>query len=100
MKITVSGDIKVELTKNTKKLFHFWFNTFFVTDSGKLELHNIFTGQPHSCIYFIITVIEGDGNDEKYIYTLNKCEIDDAHKDKEHKCFSEDFKVSQITNCG
>ncbi|XP_061390514.1 serine-rich adhesin for platelets [Musca vetustissima] len=72
VKLTVSGDIKVELTKNTKKIFHFWFNTFFVTDTA---------------------VIEGEGNDAKYIYTLNKSEIDDAHKDKEHKCFSEDFKV-------
>ncbi|XP_073824463.1 phosphatase and tensin-like protein isoform X2 [Musca autumnalis] len=72
VKLAVSGDIKVELTKNTKKIFHFWFNTFFVADTA---------------------VIEGEGNDEKYIYTLTKWEIDDAHKDKEHKCFSEDFKV-------
>lgn len=32
--LPVAGDIKVELTKNAKKIFHFWFNTFFVTDSA------------------------------------------------------------------
>lgn len=34
--LDVSGDIKVEITKNTKKVFHLWFNTFFVSEtSGK-----------------------------------------------------------------
>uniref|UniRef100_A0A1I8NP83 Phosphatidylinositol 3,4,5-trisphosphate 3-phosphatase and dual-specificity protein phosphatase PTEN n=1 Tax=Stomoxys calcitrans TaxID=35570 RepID=A0A1I8NP83_STOCA len=75
VKMNVTGDIKVELSKNTKKLFHFWFNTFFVSDSA---------------------VIEGEGNEEKYVYTLCKSEIDDAHKDKEHKSFSEDFKVELV----
>ncbi|XP_075151540.1 phosphatase and tensin-like protein isoform X2 [Haematobia irritans] len=74
VKLNVTGDIKVELTKNTKKLFHFWFNTFFVSDSA----------------------VEGEGSEEKFIYTLHKREIDDAHKDKEHKSFSEDFKVELV----
>ncbi|KAL9930485.1 phosphatase and tensin-like protein isoform 2-T5 [Glossina fuscipes fuscipes] len=73
--LPVAGDIKVELTKNNKKIFHFWFNTFFVTDSS---------------------VMEGEGNDIKLVYTLRKWEIDDAHKDKENKCFSEDFKVELV----
>uniref|UniRef100_A0A1A9WHF5 Phosphatidylinositol 3,4,5-trisphosphate 3-phosphatase and dual-specificity protein phosphatase PTEN n=1 Tax=Glossina brevipalpis TaxID=37001 RepID=A0A1A9WHF5_9MUSC len=73
--IPVAGDIKVELTKNNKKIFHFWFNTFFVTDSS---------------------VMEGEGNDIKLVYTLRKWEIDDAHKDKENKYFSEDFKVELV----
>lgn len=42
---------------------------------------------------FVILVMEGEGNDIKLVYTLRKWEIDDAHKDKENKCFSEDFKV-------
>ncbi|KAM7352603.1 phosphatase and tensin-like protein isoform 2-T7 [Cochliomyia hominivorax] len=70
--LPVAGDIKVELTKNTKKIFHFWFNTFFVTDSS---------------------VVEGEGNDVKFVYTLQKWEIDDVHKDK---CYPEDFKVELV----
>ncbi|XP_037960504.1 dentin sialophosphoprotein isoform X2 [Teleopsis dalmanni] len=75
--LCVAGDIKVELTQkiSKKKIFHLWFNTFFVYDAAK---------------------IEGDGDDAKLVYTLNKCEIDDAHKDKEHKHFSEDFKVQLV----
>nr|XP_014089535.2 uncharacterized protein LOC106617072 isoform X1 [Bactrocera oleae]XP_014089544.2 uncharacterized protein LOC106617072 isoform X1 [Bactrocera oleae]XP_036217747.1 uncharacterized protein LOC106617072 isoform X1 [Bactrocera oleae]XP_036217748.1 uncharacterized protein LOC106617072 isoform X1 [Bactrocera oleae]XP_036217749.1 uncharacterized protein LOC106617072 isoform X1 [Bactrocera oleae]XP_036217750.1 uncharacterized protein LOC106617072 isoform X1 [Bactrocera oleae]XP_036217751.1 uncharac len=72
--LCVAGDIKVELT-HKKKLFHFWFNTYFVRDDA---------------------VVEGEGDDAKLVYTLNKCEIDDAHKDKEHKCFSEGFKVQLV----
>ncbi|XP_053960890.1 serine-rich adhesin for platelets isoform X1 [Anastrepha ludens] len=72
--LCVAGDIKVELT-HKKKLFHFWFNTYFVRDDA---------------------VIEEEGEEAKLVYTLNKCEIDDAHKDKEHKCFSEGFKVQLV----
>ncbi|XP_036321126.1 serine-rich adhesin for platelets [Rhagoletis pomonella] len=72
--LCVAGDIKVELT-HKKKLFHFWFNTYFVRDDS---------------------VIEEEGEEAKLVYTLNKCEIDDAHKDKEHKSFSEGFKVQLV----
>lgn len=43
-------------------------------------------------IYF--AVCESDGTVNKYTHTLSKSEIDDVHKDREHKSFSEDFKVS------
>lgn len=45
-------------------------------------------------IVYEIKVIEGEANDVKLVYTLHKWEIDDAHKDKENKCFAEDFKVN------
>ncbi|XP_055836455.1 serine-rich adhesin for platelets isoform X2 [Episyrphus balteatus] len=70
-KVFVTGDVKVEL----KKIFHFWFNSYFVCDTADYE---------------------GEGEDLKLIYTLPKWEIDDAHKDKEHKLFSEDFKVQLV----
>ncbi|XP_034471742.1 phosphatidylinositol 3,4,5-trisphosphate 3-phosphatase and dual-specificity protein phosphatase PTEN isoform X3 [Drosophila innubila] len=72
--LTVSGDIKVELAqKSSKKIIcHFWLNTFFVYGNADCE------------------------NDGKFMYTLNKSEIDGAHKDKDHKSFSEDFKISIV----
>lgn len=93
----MAGDIKVELT-HKKKLFHFWFNTYFVRDdSGMCNNFNLVLLFKVSFNEFLIfTVIEEEGEEAKLVYTLNKCEIDDAHKDKEHKCFSEGFKVNII----
>ncbi|KAH8410679.1 hypothetical protein KR009_012185, partial [Drosophila setifemur] len=73
--LAVAGDIKFELAhKSSRKIIcHFWLNTFFVQNSSNCE---------------------SDGTVNKYIYTLNKSEIDDVHKDRKHKSFSEDFKIS------
>ncbi|CRK86321.1 CLUMA_CG000194, isoform B [Clunio marinus] len=70
------GDIKIEFSctqimKHKQKLFHYWFNTFFVNEI------------PNS---------DADGN---VIFELGKLEIDDAHKDKQ-KMFSENFKIETI----
>ncbi|KAH8263282.1 hypothetical protein KR044_006881, partial [Drosophila immigrans] len=75
--LLVSGDIKVELAQNSWKkiICHAWINTFFVKS-------------------YADCVTEGT-NVNKYMYTLNKSEIDGAHKDKDHK-FSEDFKISIV----
>ncbi|XP_030382794.1 uncharacterized protein LOC115630404 isoform X2 [Scaptodrosophila lebanonensis] len=77
--LTISGDIKVELLQKSSRkiIFHFWFNTYFVRETA---------------------VCESNGNTVRYLYTLKKCEIDDAHKDKEHRSFSENFKDSDRTN--
>ncbi|XP_016965578.1 phosphatidylinositol 3,4,5-trisphosphate 3-phosphatase and dual-specificity protein phosphatase PTEN isoform X1 [Drosophila biarmipes] len=81
--LPVSGDIKFELTQKSKKkvVCHFWLNTFFVRN---------------------YSTCESDGAVNKYIHTLSKSEIDDVHKDREHKTFSEDFKISivfEAENC-
>ncbi|XP_023163840.2 phosphatidylinositol 3,4,5-trisphosphate 3-phosphatase and dual-specificity protein phosphatase PTEN isoform X2 [Drosophila hydei] len=75
--LTVSGDIKVELTqKSSRKIIcSFWVNTFFMQNDA---------------------VRVPDGNTVKFMHTLNKSEIDGAHKDKDHKSFSEDFKISLV----
>ncbi|KAM8716545.1 hypothetical protein ACLKA7_003425 [Drosophila subpalustris] len=75
--LPVSGDIKVELSqKSSKKIIcHFWLNTFFVYGTADSE---------------------NNGTTVKFRYTLNKSEIDGAHKDKDHKSFSEDFKISIV----
>ncbi|SPP81656.1 blast:Phosphatidylinositol 3%2C4%2C5-trisphosphate 3-phosphatase and dual-specificity protein [Drosophila guanche] len=73
--LSVAGDIKFEFArKSSQKPFcHFWLNTFFVQNSS---------------------VCESDGTLLKCTYTLNKSEIDYVHKDRKHKLFSEDFKIS------
>ncbi|XP_016982546.1 phosphatidylinositol 3,4,5-trisphosphate 3-phosphatase and dual-specificity protein phosphatase PTEN isoform X2 [Drosophila rhopaloa] len=82
--LAVAGDIKFELfcdssnfispvRSSIKKVCHFWLNTFFVRN---------------------YSICESDGTVNKYIHTLSKSEIDDVHKDREHKSFSEDFKIS------
>ncbi|CAG5123128.1 unnamed protein product, partial [Candidula unifasciata] len=69
--IPVCGDIKVEFFNKSKinkreKMFHFWFNTFFVT--------------------------ERENSNELLSLTLPKMELDRANKDKSHKLFSPNFK--------
>ncbi|XP_033235771.1 phosphatidylinositol 3,4,5-trisphosphate 3-phosphatase and dual-specificity protein phosphatase PTEN isoform X6 [Drosophila pseudoobscura] len=73
--LSVAGDIKFEFEQKSseKVIFHFWLNTFFVQNSS---------------------VCESDGTLLKCTYTLKKSEIDGVHKDRKHKSFSEDFKIS------
>ncbi|XP_043064759.1 phosphatidylinositol 3,4,5-trisphosphate 3-phosphatase and dual-specificity protein phosphatase PTEN isoform X2 [Drosophila ficusphila] len=75
--LPVAGDVKFEIAKISPKkvVCHFWLNTFFVRH---------------------YSICETDGTVNKYIHTLNKSEIDDVHKDREHKSFSEDFKISVV----
>ncbi|XP_033249500.1 phosphatidylinositol 3,4,5-trisphosphate 3-phosphatase and dual-specificity protein phosphatase PTEN isoform X2 [Drosophila miranda] len=73
--LSVAGDIKFEFAQKSsqKAICHFWLNTFFVQNSS---------------------VCESDGTLLKCTYTLKKSEIDGVHKDRKHKSFSEDFKIS------
>ncbi|XP_055593559.1 phosphatidylinositol 3,4,5-trisphosphate 3-phosphatase and dual-specificity protein phosphatase PTEN isoform X4 [Uranotaenia lowii] len=72
----LNGDVKIEFLKSTvlrkEKGFHFWFNTFFVAKMAKRD---------------------GDGN---LLLTLSKTEIDDAHKDKQHKVYPKNFTVQMV----
>ncbi|VVC94569.1 unnamed protein product, partial [Leptidea sinapis] len=64
-----------------EKLFHLWFNTYFVTACVGAERIPSPLDSP---------------NLETFKVTLNKWELDDAHKDKQHKLYSADFKVEII----
>ncbi|XP_017121206.1 phosphatidylinositol 3,4,5-trisphosphate 3-phosphatase and dual-specificity protein phosphatase PTEN isoform X1 [Drosophila elegans] len=72
--LAVAGDIKFEFEQeqksSTKKICHFWLNTYFMKNDS---------------------ICESVGTVNKYIHTLSKSEID---KDREHKSFPEDFKIS------
>ncbi|XP_070133161.1 phosphatidylinositol 3,4,5-trisphosphate 3-phosphatase and dual-specificity protein phosphatase PTEN isoform X1 [Drosophila bipectinata] len=84
LSLEVAGDVKFELAqpqKNSRKIIcHFWLNTYFVKN---------------------YSLCESDGRVNKYTQVLNKSEIDDVHKEREHK-FSEDFKITisfEAVNC-
>lgn len=87
------GDIKIEFSctqiiKHKQKLFHYWFNTFFVNEITKCKLSSRLC---KSFTYPLFSSADPDGN---VIFELEKGEIDDAHKDKQ-RMFSENFKVSR-----
>ncbi|XP_075980716.1 phosphatase and tensin-like protein isoform X2 [Anticarsia gemmatalis] len=81
------GDVRVEVFNKPKmkmrkeKLFHFWFNTFFV--AAELGAQRV---QP----------LPDSPNLEAFKLTLNKWQLDEAHKDKQHKHYAPDFKVELI----
>lgn len=83
----LAGDVKVELYNRPKmmmgkdKLFHFWFNTFFVAsevNSARIER------------------FDDDALLPTFKVCLDKWQLDDAHKDKQHRLYSSDFKVELI----
>lgn len=85
--VPLCGDIKIEfynktMMKQKEKMFHFWFNTFFVqetVDANEL-LRN---GGTHP----------DDSLQNIQCLTLPKADLDRANKDKSHKLFSPNFKV-------
>ncbi|GBP49499.1 Phosphatidylinositol 3,4,5-trisphosphate 3-phosphatase and dual-specificity protein phosphatase PTEN [Eumeta japonica] len=79
----LAGDVRVELYSKPKmmrkeKLFHFWFNTYFVTQ----QVGAVKVKPPDNC-----------PDVEVFKLCLNKWQLDDAHKDKQHKLYSPNFKV-------
>lgn len=80
----VCSDIKIEFFNKPKmmkkeKMFHFWFNTFFVdtTEESWKNSKAGTNGVKEMCLTL----------------TFTKNEIDKANKDKAHKLFSPNFKV-------
>ncbi|XP_044738355.1 phosphatidylinositol 3,4,5-trisphosphate 3-phosphatase and dual-specificity protein phosphatase PTEN isoform X2 [Chrysoperla carnea] len=118
--LPVTGDVKLEFVNKPKmmrkeKLFHFWFNTFFVqehnlstvlstvdrgahVDNGKVRSSNN-QGPPNSGHQNVMNNdcgVSSGGENRTLSLTLNKWELDDAHKDKQNKLFSPDFKISLL----
>lgn len=70
-------------------MFHLWFNTFFVANSGDCRLSNgndrvldRVREPPHSCPEKEILMVK-----------LHKHELDKANKDKTNRLYSPNFKV-------
>lgn len=111
--IPLNGDIKLEFfnkpkMKRKEKLFHFWFNTFFVRDevnekpengSGTDGLRALsFDDQmrePYHPSRRLRSASQPNINVDlkTLILSLTKWELDDAHKDKANKVYNADFKV-------
>ncbi|ESO85792.1 hypothetical protein LOTGIDRAFT_195725, partial [Lottia gigantea] len=83
--VPLCSDIMIEFFNKTKmmkkeKMFHFWFNTYFVYDLEEIPMN----GSSHD-----------DSAHKHYLtVTLPKMDLDRANKDKSHKLFSPNFKVS------
>ncbi|KAL1488630.1 hypothetical protein ABEB36_014431 [Hypothenemus hampei] len=82
----LTGDVKIEFYNKVmmrkEKLFHFWFNTFFVG----------FLSEPNEKIQQCC-----DLGDDCFKLVFTKNELDKLNKkDKQHKIFSENFKLTMI----
>ncbi|XP_059477843.1 phosphatidylinositol 3,4,5-trisphosphate 3-phosphatase and dual-specificity protein phosphatase PTEN isoform X2 [Neocloeon triangulifer] len=122
-RVTITGDIKVEFymknaLRRKEKLFHFWFNTFFVNEEAKHETNENGNEtatperRPHQRtsramsydeqstlppMMFLqqtssLASLQTDGISELML-TIDKWHLDDAHKDKQNKIFDQNFRV-------
>lgn len=97
----LSGDVKIEFVKSSvlrkEKRCHFWFNTYFVERAAKSELFEfvVFEDFLTKLVFIGFELVEdAEGN---LLLPLSKTEIDDAHKDKHHKEYPNNFSVSNVT---
>ncbi|XP_017885342.1 phosphatidylinositol 3,4,5-trisphosphate 3-phosphatase and dual-specificity protein phosphatase PTEN isoform X2 [Ceratina calcarata] len=116
--VALTGDIRVDFfnrpkMKRKEKLFHFWFNTFFVRDyltpeydNGELPVERStralsYDGATMELPMVIPPMKPRTGSlatlgpmPPTLLLSIDKWGLDDAHKDIQHKVYSEDFKVS------
>nr|XP_003708160.2 PREDICTED: phosphatidylinositol 3,4,5-trisphosphate 3-phosphatase and dual-specificity protein phosphatase PTEN isoform X2 [Megachile rotundata] len=116
--IALTGDIRVDFfnrpkMKRKEKLFHFWFNTFFVrdyltseNDNGELPVER--STRALSCdgttmeLPMVMSHMKPRAGSlaslgsmpPTLVLSIDKWGLDDAHKDKHHKAYSADFRVS------
>uniref|UniRef100_A0A1B6E296 Phosphatidylinositol 3,4,5-trisphosphate 3-phosphatase and dual-specificity protein phosphatase PTEN n=1 Tax=Clastoptera arizonana TaxID=38151 RepID=A0A1B6E296_9HEMI len=116
--VTVQGDVKVEFFNKPKmmrkeKMFHFWFNTFFVrnqvpvpepAENGNSEAADLIADRTVEQSYNSLQSshksrtrsVTTDGDTSSLVLRIDKWCLDDAHKDKTNKLYSSDFKVSLV----
>jgi len=80
--VPVCGDIRIEVfTKHLTKerLCIFWLNTFFIAQRTR-------TGEEDDCVI-------GGADENSFVVTLSKLELDKLNKDGKHKIAPKDFKL-------
>lgn len=111
--IPLNGDVKVEFFNKPKmmrkeKLFHFWFNTFFVRDevpevpeNGGADGRALSFDDPTRGAHYLANRRPRSASQpnihvemKTLLLSLGKSELDDAHKDKQNKVYSADFRVN------
>uniref|UniRef100_A0AAU7B982 Phosphatidylinositol 3,4,5-trisphosphate 3-phosphatase and dual-specificity protein phosphatase PTEN n=1 Tax=Pyrrhocoris apterus TaxID=37000 RepID=A0AAU7B982_PYRAP len=116
--LPVKGDVKIEFFSKQKmirkeKMFHFWFNTFFVREEVKGNENGNTDGsdsmperslsceertsnqhQHHKPRASSLINLETEGR--PLILRIDKLDLDDAHKDKSNKVYPQDFRVSVL----
>ncbi|XP_046602947.1 phosphatidylinositol 3,4,5-trisphosphate 3-phosphatase and dual-specificity protein phosphatase PTEN isoform X2 [Neodiprion virginianus] len=117
--VSLCGDIRIDFfhkpkMKRKEKMFHFWFNTFFVRehvathyDNGDIPVEKRST-RALSCDGTAMELPMVTAHTKprtgsltslgpmppSLVLNIDKAGLDDAHKDKHHKLYSADFKVS------
>ncbi|XP_011304518.1 phosphatidylinositol 3,4,5-trisphosphate 3-phosphatase and dual-specificity protein phosphatase PTEN isoform X1 [Fopius arisanus] len=120
--VPLTGDIRVDFfnkkpkMKRKEKMFHFWFNTFFVRDylppdyGDNGELPGERSTRALSCDGTAMELPMVTSHSKArtsslaslgpkpptLVLAIDKWGLDDAHKDKHHKLYSADFKVSLL----
>lgn len=99
--VPICGDIKIEFFNKPNKLkkdrmFHFWFNTFFVANSNLLNsssqqdlANNGSSDNSSHCSEDNMEALDADCT----VLRLQKDQLDRANKDKTNKWYSPNFKV-------
>lgn len=120
---SVQGDIKIEFFSKQKmirkeKMFHFWFNTFFVreevrgNENGNSEGNEMLperslsceertsNSHPHHKPRASSLMNLEEERQERLILRIDKWDLDDAHKDKANKLYPPDFRVTVLLSKG
>ncbi|XP_033227782.1 phosphatidylinositol 3,4,5-trisphosphate 3-phosphatase and dual-specificity protein phosphatase PTEN isoform X2 [Belonocnema kinseyi] len=116
--VALTGDIRVDFfnrpkMKRKEKMFHFWFNTFFVRDqlasgyeNGELPVER--STRALSCDGTAMELPMMTAHTKQrtgslaslglmpptLVLSIDKWGLDDAHKDKHHKLYNANFKVT------
>ncbi|XP_078494657.1 phosphatidylinositol 3,4,5-trisphosphate 3-phosphatase and dual-specificity protein phosphatase PTEN-like [Ciona intestinalis] len=100
--LPLCGDIKIEVfnkpVMRKDKVFHFWFNTFFVQHGAGSNLSECTpsTGKANGNAQQYYRCSHLPKEKDMIVLTFNKKELDRANKDEANKLFSANFRVILI----